>query len=301
MPTDPLPILDLRHVATFVVVAEELHFGNAASRLHLAQPAVSAHVRKLEDDVGAQLLLRTSRRVELTDAGAAFLVHARRLQQDARAAIVEARRIDRGESGSLTVGLAQGSLLPPLREAFAAFTAARPDVTLTLRESSFGDPSGGLDTGEADVAIVCPPLGTPDILTQVLAEEPRVAVLPEAHPLAARDEVAIEDLLDEPWTYAATDPVWRAFWTAEAERGGPARYGATVESMEGIFKAVQTGVAVALVPASVERAMDWEGVVFRSVRGTEPNRIAVAWRPGADDPLVRAFVAEVKRAVLGRA
>jgi DNA-binding transcriptional LysR family regulator len=291
--------IDLRLLRTFTAVAEELHFGRAAERRGIGQGAVSEQVRRLEDELGVSLLTRTSRSVALTHAGAVFLEHARRLLEDADAAVADARRADRGELGELTVGLAAGAtsdLLTPIVDAFAVL---RPDVAVAFHHSAFVDPSGGLGTGEVDVAILRPPVGVPDVAFEVLATEPRMAAVPSGHPLAARERLDIEDLLDEPWTFADTDPVWRAFWTAEAERGAPARYGATIGSMDGIFEAVRAGLAVALVPASVERAVVWEGVAFRPVDGVDEASIAVGWRPGVEDPRVRAFVAVAKR--VGRA
>src|ERR1700712_4896515 len=96
--------LELRHLRYFVAVAEELHFGRAAQRLHMAQPPLSQQIRRLEEIVGARLLVGTSRSVALTPAGAALLVRARRLLGEAAESVAEAARIGRGEQGTLDVG-----------------------------------------------------------------------------------------------------------------------------------------------------------------------------------------------------
>lgn len=289
------PDLDLRLLRSFAAVAEELHFGRGAARLHMTQPAVSEHVRRLEEQLGVKLLHRTSRKVTLTAAGAVFLDDARRLLELGAAAVRDAQRADRGQIGRLTLGYAPGAVMDVARPLVDAFRALRPEVEILLRESGFTDPSGGLADGRASVAVIRPPVSTPGVAVLPVVEEARVALLPADHPLAGRDTIAIADLSDEPWLYSDTDPAWRAFWCAERERGAPPRYAATVDSLEGIFEAVRGGIAVALVPESVQRAVSWQGVAFVPVEGIAPSEIALAWRTDDDDPLVRAFVAVARR------
>lgn len=297
--TDGAPDLDLRLVRSFVAVAEELHFGRGAERLHLTQPAVSDHVRRLEEQLEVQLLRRSTRKVELTAAGAVFLDDALHLLTVAGAAVRDARRADRGQIGRLRVGFAPGGLMEVLHPLLDAFRAMRPEVELTVRESGFPDPSGGLAGGLVDVALIGLPISTPGLATAVIATEPRIAALPAAHRLASRSQLSIADLADEAWLYSDTDPAWRAFWCAERERGGPPRYGATVDSLEGIFQAVRGGLAVALVPASVQRAVHWQGVALVPVVDLDPAEVAVAWRAEHDDSLVRAFAAVARRMARG--
>lgn len=288
--------LDPRLLRTFLAVADTLHFGRAADRLHLAQGSVSGHVRRLEDELGVALLARTSRSVALTPAGAVLQEHARRLRQATVAAVRETRRADRGQSGSLTVGIAAAIPLELVAPAVAAFREGRPDVAVELREAPWTDPSGGLADGGVDVAFLRPPVAAAGVALEPLVVEARVAILPAAHPLAGRDRLSIDDLVDEPWAGSETDPVWRAFWTAEAERGAPARYAATVSSLDGLFDAVRHAGAVGLVPASAAaRLGEVPGIAFRPVDDVAPTTIDVGWHPASDDPRVRALVAVARR------
>lgn len=288
--------LDPRLLRTFLAVAETLHFGRAADRLHLAQGSVSGHVRRLEDELGVELLTRTSRSVALTPAGAVLQEHARRLRQATVAAVRETRRADRGQSGSLVVGLAAAIPLELVAPAVAAFREGRPDVQVELREAPWPDPSGGLADGGVDVAFLRPPVDAAGVALETLVVEERMALLPAGHALAAQDALSIDDLLDETWVGSDTDPVWRAFWTAEAERGAPARYATTISSLDGLFDAVRHAGAVGLVPASAAARMAGApGVAFRPVPDVAPTTIDVGWHPASEDPRVRAFVAVARR------
>lgn len=288
--------LDPRLLRTFLAVAETLHFGRAADRLHLAQGSVSGHVRRLEEQLGVELLARTSRSVALTPAGAVLQEHARRLRQATVAAVRETRRADRGQSGSLAVGIAAAIPLELVTPAVAAFRERRPEVAVELREAPWPDPSGGLADGGVDVAFLRPPVAAAGVALETLVVEDRVAILPAGHALAARDVLSVDDLLDEPWAGSDTDPVWRAFWTAEAERGAPARYAATISSLDGLFDAVRHAGAVGLVPASAAgRLGGTPGIALRPVHDAAPTTIDVGWHPASEDPRVRAFVAVARR------
>jgi DNA-binding transcriptional LysR family regulator len=287
--------LDPRLLRTFLAVAETLHFGRAADRLHLAQASVSGHVKRLEATLDVALLARTSRTVALTPAGAVLAEHARRLEQATVAAVRETRRADRGETGSLAVGLAAAIPIDLVRSAVDTFRAARPEVVVELREAAWTDPSGGLADGAVDVAFLRPPVDAAGVALEPLISEDRMAIIPATHPLTAREVLSIEDLVDEPWAGSDTDPVWRAFWTAEAERGAPARYATMISSLDGLFDAVRHAGAVGLVPASAAERVVGTGVAFRPVADIAPTTVDVGWHPASEDPRVRAFVAVARR------
>src|SRR5699024_10670528 len=124
--------MDLRHLRYFATVAEELHFGRAADRLHIAQPALSTQIRQLEADLEARLLHRTTRSVELSDAGRAFLVEARQTLRQADRAESVARRAGRGEIGSLAVGYLSFAFYSVVPDIVRHFRASAPDVDFTL-------------------------------------------------------------------------------------------------------------------------------------------------------------------------
>jgi DNA-binding transcriptional LysR family regulator len=186
-------------LAGFVAVAEELHFGRAAERLNMTQPPLSRQIQKLEKTVGAELLERDNRKVELTPAGRAFLDEARRLMALAERAPVTARRIASGRSGLLRIGFTAASgfsILGPLLE---EITEILPDVDIDLQELVTGEQIMGLQTGELDLGLARPPFDNKIFDSHLLYREAMVLAVPSGHRLAGLDrEITNEDLKDEP-------------------------------------------------------------------------------------------------------
>src|ERR1700679_2353411 len=143
--------LELRHLRYFVAVAEELHFGRAARRLHLSQPPLSQQIRKLEEILGYALFVRTSRSVTLTKAGEDFLERARRTLRNVQRDMDETRSIGRGEVGSLNIGFVGSAMLTPLLGVVRTYREANPRVNLRLYESFTAHVAEGLENGTLDV------------------------------------------------------------------------------------------------------------------------------------------------------
>lgn len=298
--TTDVHVRDLRY---FVTVAEELHFTRAAERLYVSQPALSKQVRALERQLGVELFRREPQGVTLTEAGTALLPHARRVLGDwaeGSAAMAAARAARRG---TLVVGMStspgRGGLLPAIR---SRFTAAHPEAIVRLRQVTWEDPTAGLADNTADVAFVWLPL--PDAGRYgwtVVAEEPRLVALPETHRLAARGELDLADLADEPFLALppAAGPL-RDFWLALEERAGrPPRIGAEIAGTEETYEALVAGLGICLVAAGNSPLITLGGVVTRPVRGLAPSRYALAWRKeDAGRPLVRGY-ADACRGVTG--
>jgi DNA-binding transcriptional LysR family regulator len=186
-------------LAGFIAVAEELHFGRAAERLNMTQPPLSRQIQKLEKIVGAELLERDNRKVELTHAGQTFLEEARRLMALAERAPVTARRIASGRSGMLRIGFTAASgfsILGPLLEELGGII---PDVDVDLQELVTGDQLHGLLTGELDLGLARPPFDKEIFDSHLLYRESMVLAVPAGHPLTllARD-ISPEDFKDEP-------------------------------------------------------------------------------------------------------
>jgi len=191
--------MDLRHLRYFVAVAEERHFGRAAARLHMAQPPLSQAVRQLEAELGVELLHRTTRRVDLTEAGAAYLQRARDVLAAVEEAGHEARQVAAGQVGRLSVGCvgsATYSLLPTLAR---GLSAELPGIDFAFRgEMLVPDQLRQLRSGEVDLALLRPPVADPAIAVRVLRRERLVVALPSEHRLAARRRLRVADLRDEP-------------------------------------------------------------------------------------------------------
>ncbi|MCM1974698.1 LysR family transcriptional regulator [Streptomyces sp. G1] len=299
--TSDVHVRDLRY---FVTVAEELHFTRAAEQLYVSQPALSKQVRALERQLGVELFHRGPQGVTLTEAGAALLPHARevlRTWAEGAAALEAARAAARG---TLVVGMStspgRGGLLPAIR---SRFTADHPAAVLRLRQVTWDDPTAGLADGEADVAFVWLPLPDPGRYGWVVvAEEPRLVALPEGHRLAARDEVGLDDLFEEPFlALPSSAGVLRDHWLALPERQGrPPRIGAEIAGTEETYEALVAGLGVCLVASGNAPLITLGGVVTRPVRGLSPARYALAWRREDEQrALVRGYARACARVVVG--
>jgi DNA-binding transcriptional LysR family regulator len=284
--------VELRHLRAFAAVAEELNFTRAAERLHLAQQALSAQVRQLEELLGVRLFSRTTRKVELTAAGQALLERVPALLDGIDGALEAATLAGRGETGELGVGLLATAPLDFTPRLLRAFAEARPGVALSVRNYPFDDPSGGLRDRRTDVALVWMPFTTDGLVCEPLFADPRMAVLAADHPLADRAELDARDLVDEPIVWVDDmDPVARDFWTLADHRAGEApRIGARVTGFEDLFAAVRAGRAVAACPSSVVGGLPFADVVVRSVRDLEPAQVAVCRRADDENPAADAFV-----------
>lgn len=290
--------VEIRHLEAFAAVADELNFTRAAERLHLAQQALSARVRQLEDRLGAELFERDTHRVRLTAAGEAFRGPAERALREVASAVGAAAQVKRSEAGRLVVGVSALSSVGFGQELVRTFAAERPDVDVEVLTISWRDPSGGVAGGSVDVALVRPPFLGEDVRLEVLWEEPRVAAVSVSHPLAVQASVKAADLLDEPFVHVeGTDPVWESFWTLAARRTSPKRIGAVITDYDNCFLAVGAGRAISLAPASVARALGpaHPGVRFVPVHDIEPSAVALAWRADRETALVRAFLSLARR------
>jgi DNA-binding transcriptional LysR family regulator len=273
--------LAVRHLRAFVVLAEELHFGQAAARLHLTSPALSQTLRQLEVAVGTSLVRRTTRSVELTPAGQAALERARAALTAFDGAVAHMQRAARGEVGDLVVGYVIGAGLELMPAVIRAFERSTPDARLELREYDFTNPAAGLDCGEVDIAFVRPPLDLEGLEYMELLEEPRVACVPTGHRLAQRRQVRVRDLLDEPIVAApSSDQVWRDYWILAAERGGrPPNVVHEAATFEAELQAVGAGRGISITGLTAARYYARPGVSFLVVSDLPACHIALAWWP----------------------
>jgi len=284
--------VELRHLRSFLVLAEELNFTRAAGRLHMVQQALSAQMRQLEDELGAELFVRTTRRVELTAAGQALLASAPAALGTFDSALEHARAGAAGDVGTLSLGLLATAPLdftPRLLRAFAQF---RPKVEVSIRNIAFDDPTGGVRSRLTDAALVWRPFDETGLSCEPLFTEARVAVLPADHTLARLKTIDARRLAAEPWVWVEDmDDTARAFWTLSAEREGqPPKVGATITGFEDMFAAVRAGRAVAAVPKSIASTLPWKDLVTRPVRGLAPAVGVICCRSDDRNPIVRAFV-----------
>jgi DNA-binding transcriptional LysR family regulator len=294
--------LNLRDLRYFVAVAEELHFSRAAERLHLDQPTLSRHVRRLEEKLGVRLLDRTTRHVALTDAGRAFVEKARETLAAAGAAVDAAHAAGSGHAGVLRVGMMVAGW-PELRtKACEAFEERYPGVELRVPSSPFADPTCGLASGETEVAFVTLPLPHPLIATERLYDEPRVFVLAPSHRLASKVSIGLADVEDEAFFGLAgsegdpTATAWDAFWQLQPRPDGTRRpVGAVVATEEEWFDAIIRGRAISTAPLSAATLYPLPGVTYVPAKGLAPVTLAIAWRTDRVNRLALNFVELVRK------
>jgi DNA-binding transcriptional LysR family regulator len=291
--------MELRHLRYFIAVAEELHFRRAAERLHMSQPPLSQQIRQLEEEVGATLLLRNQRKVELTAAGAAFLVRAREIMDAVEDAAREARRVQRGEVGRLAVGFVGSAMYSFVPELLRAFRDQAPDVALRLHEMETTEQLRQLDDGRLDVGFLRAPGRWPGLAFATTLEESVVVALPDVHPLAKRPFLRLADLEGEPLVLLAPagSPGLRAALAgAIAQLGGEDRIVQEVAEMQTVIGLVAAGAGISLVPESV-RALVRHGVTYRPLDGEAPTvNLEMAWRAADGSPVLAAFLEQARAA-----
>ena len=290
-------LIDLELIRRFIVVAEELNFTRAAARLGMAQPPLSAAIGKLERKLGVRLLERTSRRVTLTPAGAVLLEQGRIAVEGVGAAIQRARRKGT-QADRLTVAVKPGTSTDLLKKIMQAYAQdpRMPQVHLLFGHP--GGPAAAVRGGAADVAILRAPFDQRGLDTELLLTEPRVAVLPAGHPLAARPELRRADLAGQPmprWAGQA-DPAAHAYWTgADSPSPTPDQHAETapgpeINDISQLLDAVTLGNAVAYVPISVADQHRAADLVFVPVSDLRPSEVMAAWPDTSRSRAVAGFV-----------
>lgn len=275
--------MELRQLRYFVAVAEELHFGRAAVRVHIAQPPLSQAIRALEDELGARLFTRTSRSVALTKAGEAFWVEARSILAQAETAVRSVRRIEEGAAGELAVGYMNPAMDAVLCRALAAFSRERPGVGLRLRELPSPAQLEEVRAGRLDLGFIRQAGQDLRGLESVtVVREPYVLALPTKHPLARLRAVPLAEagkcpLILFPRTQMPKlhDAVLAGFRASGAEP----HIAQEVQGKHASLALVAAGLGLCLVPAS---AREWrrKGVVLRPVVGELPVvEMSAVWQP----------------------
>lgn len=281
----------------FVVLAEELNFTRAASRVFMTQQAFSAHIRQLEAWVGTPLFERSSRGVELTSAGAQLIGPARESLEILDAGLAEVRAVG-GIRGPLRIGgspYGGGELITVVLD---LFRADHPDVVLEMWETHFEDPTSGLREGLVDLAFVRPPIDAKGLVVQELFSEPIVLGVSSKHRLAEAPVVTLEDALAEPLVIARkTTPEWDDFWLLCPQRGGRPRVGATAGSIVEEIETVAAGSAATFFPASGARIYNHHGVRFLPIIDGPMTTVALAWRNRGLSASARAFIDVVSHVV----
>lgn len=270
--------VDVRQLRYFVALADELNFTRAAHRFGMVQQSLSAAIADLEAEIGVRLFDRSTRSVALTDAGEAWLPHARAALAAVDRADEAARDLAEGRVGRLRVGLAATAALELTPRLLRAFAQRHPLIKVITEHFDFDDPSGGLREGRTDVAIVRPPFTADGLGLHVIATEPRYAIMPADDPLATRQEITFAHIVDRAWLDIASDPVWCDFWRVNERRAKPPQLGPRGRTLDDLLEAARAGRGTGLVPASIAHAQLWPGLAFVPVGDIPPSSVAIAWR-----------------------
>ncbi|MCW2588218.1 MAG: Transcriptional regulator, LysR family [Mycobacterium sp.] len=285
-------------LSCFIAVAEELHFGRAAERLHMTQPPLSRQIQQIEGELGVQLIDRTTRSVTLTPAGVAFLPDARRILQLAEGAAMTVRRVPAGDLGTVVVGFTAASahvVLPLLLE---AAREKLPDVKLELREMVTSVQLEGLLNGELDLGMARPPVKRPGLVSRPLLHEQLIAALPMGHPLADLGrQLTLNDLDGE--DVIMYSPVQARYFnqlliSTFTIAGATPRYVQYVTQVHTMLVLVRSQIGIALVPASAA-TLHPEGVVFRSIGAfrERPVELDAVWRGDSTNPALLRLLRDV--------
>lgn len=264
--------MELRHLRYFVSVADEFSFTAAAYRLRVAQPSLSQQVRDLERQVGTALFVRTSRKVELTAAGVAFLDQARAILAQAGQAAEQARAIGLGQVGSLDIGLTGSVLLGPLGPLVAAFGARFPRVAVRLHEMSPREQQAALRARRTDISFLRRPAEDPELIDELGWPETVALALPEGHGLAARQRIPLPLLREESFVSLRLEDSRFAQYLRECcvEAGFLPRISQQVVEAYSLTSLVAAGLGVALVPDCVQ-TLSRSGVIYRPLEEPAPR------------------------------
>ncbi|WBF67347.1 LysR substrate-binding domain-containing protein [Desulfovibrio subterraneus] len=286
--------MELRLMEQFVAVAETLHFGRAAERLHMSQPPLSMAMQRLEGELGVTLLERNRRGVRLTAAGEVFLAEVRQVLAGAQRAMTLTRRTARGEAGMLRLGCMGPAVAAGLPALVHGFRQQHPDVRILLEEQVSVRQLAMLRDGALDLAVVRLHGELPaGMQVRLLFRDEYVAAVPQSHPSAAKEMVRMEDMRDDSlilYPRSMGAELYDAVIAACHGAGFSPRIEQEVATKSTTLALVAAGLGVAFVPASLARA-GYAGVSFVPLQSALPVvEMYGAWLAGCTNPVVERFM-----------
>ena len=288
-----------RALRQFIVVAEELHMGRAATRLHISQPPLSQAMMRLEESIGAKLFLRANRAIKLTEAGKVFLDEAHRLLAQEAQAIANTRQASAGLSGTIILGFIGSVSYGLLPDLIAKFRRNHSEIAFDLRELSSGDQLEALEANRIDLGIVRLPLANAtNCDLKIIKRERMIAVLPRDHKLAAARSIRLKDLAQETFMMFPPNRVpslYAKTVTACHAAGFSPRVALEAWQMPTMVSLVATGVGIALLPAQI-REIPHGGVIYKEIKDPIEAldlEIALAWRRTNTSKLLQRVVDEI--------
>ena len=285
--------MELRHLRYFVAVAEQLHFRHAAELVHIAQPALSQQIRQLEEEIGVPLFERSRHKVRLTPAGKAFYEKARSILINTSEAVVEARKAEHGDAGTIRIGFVSTAAITVLPGAIKKLQAVIPSAEIVLTELSAGEQIDGLYREQLDIGFLHAKLAEHVLETMIVAKDRLIVAVPASSELADRRRVDLRKL-----------PSLTAIMPARHTSAGFYEHVQMVYRMAGVVpervhhtRLLQTGlllvgmgVGASIVPESF-KAIHVKGVVYKKLLvEPPPSELMAAWRRDNNSPLLARFL-----------
>ncbi len=291
-------MIELRQFKQFIAVAEELSFRRAAERLNMAQPPLTSTIQRIEDEIGTTLIERTNRITRLTEAGQIFLKEARRTVEQAERAMLAARQAGEGLTGLLRIAFVASAAREILPAILLRFREHYPQIKLELREAMTGQQIELLQKSSIDLGFVIPPLQDAQYLkSEIVAQNRLVAAIPEEHPLAQKEEIALTDMASESWILFPERQgpgLHRIIHTACLQAGFFPLVGQEAPQMDTIVSLVAGGMGVALVSRALVKG-GRQGVAFRELTGAgTPVQFELAIAYKELSPVIEAFIAATR-------
>lgn len=285
--------MELRHLKYFLAVAEELHFGRAASRIYIAQPPLSQQIKQLEAEIGVKLFNRTKRTVELTEAGKVFQREAYAVLERLDKGIIKAQQAARGEAGWLSIGFVSSINYEILPNVLREFRRQCPDVEIFLQEMHNPEQNQSLLERRIHIGFARMPAESEELIRKVVAREPLIVALPAANKLAKKDVLKLSDLINEPFivfSQSRPSPLREYILRLCAEAGFQPSVVQQVGEIQTALGLVAAEIGITLVPASTHN-LHREGVVYKNL--TEPQPIiemTMQYRKDETSPVVARFL-----------
>lgn len=288
--------MEVHKARAFLAVAEELHFGRAAQRLHMAQPPLSRMIRSIEGELGATLFERGPRHVALTPVGEALVEPARALVMQSERITELVRRVQRGESGRVRLGFAGASVNAVVSALARRARRDLPGLTLDLHGAQLSEPGlSRLIAGDLDAIVGRWDHLPPSVESRVVAQEELLVALADDHPLAALPELTAQDVADEPWVVlpggSGATLSNRLHLLGARGRFVPRIVDTAVDSATQLLL-VDAGVGIALTFSGVQESIPVHDVVFRPLRPSlGPVEVRLAWRRADPNPALAGLIA----------
>ena len=294
--------MEMKDLQAFCVLTDEMHFGRAAERLNISQPPLSRRIAALEEELGVKLLARTSRKVELTREGEAFLEEALIILRRVDAAADYAREVARGEAGRLKIGFVQSAMAGQLPYAIRLFMDRHPGISLELKEAGTADQLSGLrreaGPGQLDAGFLfLAERNLPGISAVTFMNEPLVLAVAADHELADPGAVPMRKLAGTPlimFPRKSQPALYDRIMSGLRDAGVEPQVALESGGLTARVDLAAAGLGVALVPAAM---MDYlrQGVVYRELKGKAPTLdVALAWRKRSDNPALANFLDVVR-------